>query len=160
GLSTPPMPDHYVEKLAVLWEARATASWPELLVAATTLALLLLLPRVTKKIPAPLIAISFVAGSVALVHALVPSFSAATIGMLLHITVNGVEVAGIPSVLPSPRLPRGSDLSWHMVRDLLPSAFAIAMLGAIESLLSGVIADGITGTKHDPNSELVGLGVG
>jgi SulP family sulfate permease len=47
-----------------------------------------------------------------------------------------------------------------MVRELLPAAFAIAMLGAIESLLSAVIADGMTGTKHDPNAELLGLGIG
>jgi SulP family sulfate permease len=160
GLAAPPMPEHYVEKVAVLWDARATASWRELLVAAATLALLLLLPRVTKKIPAPLIAISLAAGSVAALHAINPSFSVATIGSRFHSTVNGVDVAGIPSVLPSPSLPWGSSLSWHLVRDLLPSAFAIAMLGAIESLLSAVIADGMTGTKHDPNSELVGLGVG
>src|SRR5262249_31134730 len=46
------------------------------------------------------------------------------------------------------------------IRELVPSAFAIAMLGAIESLLSAVIADGMTGTKHDPNAELVGQGIG
>ena len=46
------------------------------------------------------------------------------------------------------------------MRELLPAAFAIAMLGAIESLLSAVIADGVTDTKHDPNSELVALGIG
>ena len=47
-----------------------------------------------------------------------------------------------------------------MVTELMGPAFAIAMLGAIESLLSGVIADGMTDTKHDPNAELVGLGIG
>ncbi|MCC6558728.1 MAG: C4-dicarboxylic acid transporter DauA [Polyangiaceae bacterium] len=160
GLSVPRMPEHYVEKVAALWEARGSASSQELLVAAATLALLLVLPRVTKRIPAPLIAISAVAASVAALHALSPSVSVATIGSRFHTTVGGVEVAGIPSILPSPALPWGTGLSWQLVRDLFPPAFAIAMLGAIESLLSAVIADGMTGTKHDPNSELIGLGLG
>ena len=69
-------------------------------------------------------------------------------------------MAGIPPVVPTPALPWGGALSFHLVRELFPAAFAIAMLGAIESLLSAVIADGMTGTKHDPNAELVGLGIG
>jgi SulP family sulfate permease len=71
-----------------------------------------------------------------------------------------VQVAGIPPIVPTPALPWRGSLSFGLVRDLFPSAFAIAMLGAIESLLSAVIADGMTGTKHDPNSELVALGIG
>jgi sulfate permease, SulP family len=160
GLSVPRMPEHYVEKVAVLWGARGSASLQELLVAAATLALLLLIPRITKKIPAPLIAIAIVAASVAALHRVAPSISLATIGSRFHTTVGGVDVAGIPAILPSPSFPWGSGLSWQLVRDLLPAAFAIAMLGAIESLLSAVIADGMTGTKHDPNSELIGLGLG
>lgn len=160
GLSVPRMPEHYVEKVASLWEARASASVQEFVVAAATLALLLLIPRLTKRIPAPLVAISIVAAIVAVLHSVFPSISVATIGSRFHTTVNGVDVAGIPSILPSPSFPWGSALSWQLVRDLFPAAFAIAMLGAIESLLSAVIADGMTGTKHDPNSELIGLGIG
>jgi SulP family sulfate permease len=160
GLPIPHLPEHYIDKVAALWQARGSANWLEFIVAAATLALLLLIPRVTKKIPAPLIAITFAAGGAALLQALFPSFSIATIGSRFHTTVNGVEMAGIPSLLPSPSLPWGSGLSFQLVRDLLPAAFAIAMLGAIESLLSAVIADGMTGTTHDPNSELVGLGIG
>jgi SulP family sulfate permease len=69
-------------------------------------------------------------------------------------------VPGIPAILPTPAWPFGSELSLGLVRELLPAAFAIALLGAIESLLSAVIADGMTGTKHDPNAELVALGIG
>ena len=69
-------------------------------------------------------------------------------------------MAGIPPVVPMPALPWGESFSFSLVRALFPSAFAIAMLGAIESLLSAVIADGMTGTKHEPNSELVALGIG
>jgi SulP family sulfate permease len=160
GLSVVKMPDAYVEKLAALWGAKASASWPEVATAAATLTLLLTIPRVTKRIPAPLLAIGFVAGAATLVHHVAPSFAVATIGSRFHTMVNGAIVAGIPSVLPSPSLPWGHSFSFALVHDLFPAAFAIAVLGAIESLLSAVIADGLTGTKHDPNAELVGLGIG
>lgn len=160
GLAVPRMPEHYVDKVAALWQARGSARGPELAVAGATLALLLIVPRITKRIPAPLIAISAVTVVATALHAAAPSLSVVTIGSRFHTVVGGVEVAGIPSVLPSPAFPWGSGLSWAMVRELLPAAFAIAMLGAIESLLSAVIADGMTGTRHDPNSELFALGVG
>ena len=51
-------------------------------------------------------------------------------------------------------------LDYHTIRELLPAAFAIAMLGAIESLMSAVVADGMSNTEHDPNSELIALGIG
>ncbi len=160
GLSVPRMPEHYVEKIAAMWEARASASWHEVAVAAATLALLLGVPRVAKRVPAPLVAIGAVSCAAALLHRLVPAFTIATIGTRFQTVVGGVRVAGIPQAVPSPSWPWGHSLSFALVRELVPSAFAIAMLGAIESLLSAVIADGMTGTKHDPNSELVGLGIG
>jgi sulfate permease, SulP family len=160
GLSVPKMPDGYVEKIAALWAARASASWPEVATTAVTLTLLLAIPRLTKRIPAPLIAIGAVACGTALVHRVAPSFVVATIGSRFHTTIGGVDVAGIPSVIPSPSLPWGHSFSFGLFRELFPAAFAIAVLGAIESLLSAVIADGLTGTRHDPNAELVGLGIG
>ncbi|MDB4935547.1 MAG: ychM [Labilithrix sp.] len=161
GLATGPLPDHYMEKLSALWEARTTASVAELGVAATTLALLVYTPRVIKKVPAPLIAISFVAALCAVVHRFAPGFEIATIGTRFHTTVGGVDVAGIPGGVPTPALPWGSGLpSFHLLTELMGPAFAIAMLAAIESLLSAVIADGMTNTKHDPNAELVALGIG
>ena len=160
GLSIAKMPDPYVEKIATLWAARGSTSWAEVATAAVTFALLLTIPRATKRIPAPLIAIGLVAVGATVIHRLVPSFTVATIGSRFHTTVNGVVVAGIPSVVPSPSFPWGHSLSFTLLHDLFPAAFAIAMLGAIESLLSAVIADGLTGTQHDPNAELVGLGIG
>jgi SulP family sulfate permease len=161
GLNVGALPDSYVEKVAALWAARATARPFEIIVAVTTFALLRLVPRVIKRVPAPLLAIGSVAMATALLHRFYPSFEVVTIGSRFHAKVAGVEVAGIPPVLPSPSLPWGtSGLTFGAVRELVPSAFAIAMLGAIESLLSAVIADGMTGTKHEPNSELVGLGIG
>ncbi len=160
GLQVGSLPDRYTEKLAVLWRGRGSASGSELVVATATFVMLLGLPRIIKTIPAPLIAISLVSVAAALVHTAVPAFSVATIGSRFHSTVHGVDVAGIPSMLPSPSLPWGHALSFQLVHDLFPAAFAIAMLGAIESLLSAVIADGMTGTRHDPNAELVALGIG
>lgn len=160
GLKVGPMPEHYHEKVAALWAARGSADLRELGVAALTLALLLGLPRVIQRVPAPLLAIAAAALAVTGLHALDPSFTVATIGSRFHTMVDGVEVAGIPGVLPSPALPWSElHLDFQQVRELLPAAFAIAMLGAIESLLSAVIADGMTGTRHDPNAELVGQGL-
>jgi sulfate permease, SulP family len=69
-------------------------------------------------------------------------------------------VPGIPRLPPAPALPWGPQgLSLRLVRQLLPSAFAIAILGAIESLLSAVIADGMTGKRCNPDAELVGQGL-
>jgi len=160
GLSVGPMPDHYVEKVAALWQAKGSANLQEVAVAAATLALLLTVPRLTKRVPAPLVAIVLVSVAATLAHRLAPAISVATIGSRFHTMVGGVDVAGIPPVVPTPALPWGGSFSFALVRDLFPSAFAIAILGAIESLLSAVIADGMTGTKHDPNSELVALGIG
>ena len=160
GLSVRAMPEHYVEKLAVLWEARGSARIEEVAVAAGTLALLLGVPRWTRRVPAPLLAIALVSAGAAVAHHFAPSFSVATIGSRFHTTLHGVDVAGIPPVVPTAAFPWGASLSFAVVRELFPAAFAIAILAAIESLLSAVIADGMTGTKHDPNSELVALGIG
>jgi SulP family sulfate permease len=161
GLDVGAMPDSYLEKIATLWGARGTARLGELAVAAVTFALLRTIPRFIKSVPAPLLAIGFVSVAALLLHHAYPAFEVATIGSRFHTKVNGVVVAGIPPILPAPALPWGhAGLSFATVRELVPSAFAIAMLGAIESLLSAVIADGMTGTKHEPNSELVALGIG
>jgi SulP family sulfate permease len=160
GLTVSTTPEHYVERVVALWEARGSANWQEVVVAASTMGLLLSVPRLAKRVPAPLIAIGLTSCVVALVHHLAPTFTVATIGSRFQTVVHGVRVAGIPSAIPSPSWPWGHAFSFALIRELVPSAVAIAMLGAIESLLSAVIADGMTGTKHDPNSELVGLGIG
>lgn len=161
GLRIPHMPESWFGKLHALWGARATVSFAELGVAASTLALLLLVPRWTKRIPAPLVAIAAVTLVTALVHHFLPRFTVATIGSRFRTVAAGHTWAGIPPLPPRPMLPWGDHgLSFAMVRELAQPAFAIAMLGAIESLLSAVIADGMTQKKHDPDAELVALGVG
>jgi SulP family sulfate permease len=161
GLPIARLPDSYFEKVEAMWAARRGVSIAELAVAMMTLALLVLWPRVTKKFPAPLVAVVVVAVGAAVLRSLWPAFHVATIGSRFHTIVAGKDTAGIPQVPPLPMLPWGrSGMTFGRVRELLSPALAIAMLGAIESLLSAVIADAMTGKKHDPNAELVGLGLG
>jgi sulfate permease, SulP family len=169
GLRVEHMPDHYFERVEALAAALPTARLPDVAVGALTLALLLVWPRITKRVPAPLVALT--AGTVA-AYALgrvAPGFTVDTIGTRFSYVADGVVHPGIPRLPPLPALPwslpaangaASLGLSLRMVRELLPSAFAIAMLGAIESLLSAVVADGMAGTKHDPDSELVAQGIG
>jgi sulfate permease, SulP family len=160
GLTLHEMPETYFGKVRALFEARHTAHLSELAVASATLAILIIFPRFTKRIPAPLVAIGVVTIAVALIHRFVPSFSVVTIGSKFKTVIAGTTYHGIPPLPPRPMLPWGSAITFAMVRELLGPAFAIAILGAIESLLSAVIADGMAGTKHDPDAELVGLGIG
>ena len=118
-------------------------------------------PKLTERVPAPLIALVSSSLAVLAVHHFWPTFSVATIGSRFQSEVGGHLVAGIPPLPPTPMLPwSASGLSLGALSALGSAAFAIAMLGAIESLLSAVIADGMTGKKHDPDAELIGLGLG
>ncbi len=161
GLHVAVLPDAFPAKAAALWAARGTVAPAECAAAAATIALLLVVPRLTAKVPAPLVAITAVAGLAAIVTRLFPDVHVVTIADRFSATVGGHVFAGIPPVPPTPRVPWNADL-FHLtaLRDLLPPAFTIAILGAIESLLSAVIADGMTGTRHDPDAELIGLGLG
>jgi len=153
GLPIAKLPDGYVEKVAALWADRHDASAAEVAITAATLATLLLWPRVTRAVPAPLVAIIGATLAVVWLGHVLPGFHVATIGTRFH--------GGIPQQPPLPILPWGADgMTLARLRELAGPAFAIAMLGAIESLLSAVIADAMTGKKHDPNAELVGLGLG
>ena len=168
GLHLARTPDTFFDRLTVMWQARGTASLAELFVAAATLALLLGVPRVTKRVPAPLIAIPAAGLIAAGVNHFFPGHAVATIASRFHTTVHGHEVAGVPQLPPLPMLPwhapgpNGAPfvLSLATVRELLSGGFAVAMLGGIESLLSAVIADGMAGTRHDPDAELLALGIG
>jgi SulP family sulfate permease len=89
-----------------------------------------------------------------------------TIGSQFHyVLADGSQGNGIPQLLPQLVLPwdlPGSSftLSWASLQALLPAAFSMALLGAIESLLCAVVLDGMTGTRHKANSELIGQGLG
>jgi SulP family sulfate permease len=165
GLAVSPMPETYLEKVRAMWHARSSASGADVAVAALTLTLLLALPRLvpalTRRAPAPLIALVFVSVCAAGVQYFWSSFEPATIGSRFKTIVDGQVLRGIPALPPTPMLPWGAGpLPLGAITQLGSAAFTIAMLGAIESLLSAVIADGMTGKRHDPDAELIGLGLG
>ena len=152
------------EYLGALIDAAPNANPVDIGIAVVTVLLLLVLPKITQKVPAPLIALTVVAVGVALLGHFIPGFEATTIGSRFQSTVGGEVVRGIPPLPPLPVLPWSFEsgtgtLSFQMIRELLPAAFAIAMLGAIESLMAAVVADGMSGSKHDPNAELIALGI-
>lgn len=159
------MPETYLEKVRALWHARASASLSDLSIALFTLGFLLalprLMPRLTRGVPAPLIALASASGLVVSVRHFWPGFAPATIGSRFSTEIGGHVWRGIPPLPPLPMLPWGAgSLPLGAISQLGSAAFAIAMLGAIESLLSAVIADGMTGKRHDPDAELIGLGIG
>jgi len=165
GLPIAHMPETYLEKVQALWSAKRDASLPDALIALATILQLVALPKafpaLNRRVPAPLIALTLTSLTMAAVHYFVPQVAVATIGSRFHSTIGGRVVHGIPQLPPFPVLPWGTGgLTLGAVSSLGSAAFAIAMLGAIESLLSAVIADGMTGKKHDPDAELVGLGIG
>ncbi len=165
ALAIPHMPETYLEKLRALWSARASASLPDLAVAVVMLTLLLALPRLfpafARRVPAPLVGLIVTSFGAALLTHFWAGFSPATIGSRFSTVIDGHVLRGIPALPPRPMLPWGAGpLPLAAVSQLGSAAFAIAMLGAIESLLSAVIADGMTGKKHDPDAELIGLGIG
>lgn len=124
-----------------------TFSWQSLLVGAVSLLILIFYPKIEKKIPPSLVAV--VVG--ALLVKFIPLFDNGvfTIGELYTIP------AGLPSIDFSTY-----DFSVNKILSVLPSAFTIAILAAVESLLSCVVADGMINSKHNPNAELLAQGVG
>ncbi|MBW6467687.1 MAG: C4-dicarboxylic acid transporter DauA [Coriobacteriia bacterium] len=165
GLGIEGMPESFVAKLTALADSAVAIAWPALLVSALTLAVLLLWPRERFVIPgyAPAILVgTFLAA--ALAHF---GYPVDTIGSRFTYEVAGAIGHGVPRVLPSLSLPWtlpgpavGSfSLNLGTLRDLLPAALSIAMLGAIESLLCAVVLDRSTGTRHHSNGELVGQGL-
>ena len=136
--------EHFAGKLAEMVSALPNLDFTTTLLGVISVILIVLWPKVPVlgKIPGPLVAL--VGGTVFV--AVAQPESVATIGSAF---------GGLPSGLPSFALP---DFSWGDLPDLVRPAFAIALLGAIESLLSATVADGMTGTKHNSNQELLGQG--
>jgi SulP family sulfate permease len=166
GLSVPAMPESYVGKVAALARALPTLNLAELGLGALTLAILLLWPRLNRRIPSPLVALTASACAALAVRALWPQVEVHTLGNTFSYLLHGVSHGGVPQLPPLPRWPwayAGPDgqapaFSTDLVVKLIPAAFAIAMLGAIESLLSATVADGMTGKHHDPDAELLAQG--
>ncbi|BBU63173.1 sodium-independent anion transporter [Methylosinus sp. C49] len=142
GLSLAQEPAALGPKLAALWEARATLKPATIGVSALALAIILGLRRWRPSWPGMLIAVTVCAAATAALH--------------LDIETIGSRFGGVPSTLPAPAVPH-FDLA--RLRALLPDALTIAVLGAMESLLSAVVADGMSGRRHRSNCELAAQGV-
>ncbi|MBY4636036.1 STAS domain-containing protein [Sphingopyxis sp. XHP0097] len=142
GLSVAEVPADFLARWRTLLEALDTFDPVTLAVGIAALTIIVGLRRLAPRFPAFLIAI--VATSAAVAHFRLP------------VDTVGTSFPGITAGLPVPSIP---DLSLMRISALLPSAFTIAFLAGIEALLSAVVADGMAGTRHRPNQELVGQGV-
>ena len=160
--------EHFVARLGELAGLLASTNGPELALGMATLALLIAWRRFDLPGPPYLAGAVFAGAAAWLLKTHWPEFEITTIADRFSYTANGVTGSGIPPLLPALHWPwdlPGKDgaplhLSFELVRSLIGPAFAIALLGAIESLLCAVIADGMTGRKHDPDAELVAQGLG
>lgn len=164
GLEMAHVPEHYLQKVGALAMALPTVNTGDAAIGIVTLAVLILWPRLGIRLPGHLPALLAGCAVMGVVNLL--GGEVATIGSRFHyVLADGAQGHGIPPLLPQLVLPwnlPGSTftLSWDSLQALLPAAFSMAMLGAIESLLCAVVLDGMTGTKHNANSELIGQGFG
>lgn len=145
GFPQLPYMAHFHEKLWAMIQSLPNSDLPTLGIAVLSLALLLILPRMPyiKKVPGPIAAMVVAT----IIQAVYQFPSVLTIGSAF---------GGIPQGLPEFSIPI---ISFDKILTLIGPAFTIAMLGAIESLLSAVVADGMSGTKHESNTELFGQGL-
>ena len=167
GLSIEKMPSHYLEKVQVILTALPSISWADTAVGIITLIVLTQWHKLRLPIPGHLPAVIIATLlSLGLTHF---GFSVATIGTQFQYTLSdGSTGFGIPNVLPEFVLPwnipdmHGNLIDWNFdtIQRLLPAAFSMAVLGAIESLLCAVVLDNMTDTKHHSNNELLAQGLG
>lgn len=164
GLHLTQVPEHYLQKVGALAAALPTLNPGDAAIGAVTLGTLIFWPRLGIRLPGHLPAL--LAGCAVMMVVNLVGGHVATIGSQFHyVLADGTQGNGIPQLLPQLVLPwnmPGSDftLSWASLQALLPAAFSMAMLGAIESLLCAVVLDGMTGTRHKANGELIGQGLG
>ncbi|MBN6060069.1 C4-dicarboxylic acid transporter DauA [Aggregatibacter actinomycetemcomitans] len=167
GLDIVQMPSHYLEKIQVILTALPSINWADTAVGVVTLFVLTQWHKLRLPIPGHLPAVIIATLlSLGLTHF---GFSVVTIGSQFQYTLSdGSTGFGIPSVLPEFVLPwnipdaQGNLINWNFdtIQSLLPAAFSMAVLGAIESLLCAVVLDNMTDTKHHSNNELLAQGLG
>jgi SulP family sulfate permease len=143
GLDVGNEPAALLPKLAAIWNAIGTVKPATVALAAVAVGTIIGLRRWRPQLPGMLIAVA--------------ATSVIAAALQLDVTTIGSKFGGVPRMLPAPSLP-GFDLA--KLRAVFPDAVAIALLGAIESLLSAVVADGMSGRKHRSNCELVAQGFG
>ena len=145
GLIMETVPADFISKWIAYGEAIKTIHVSSLIVGVLSILIIIFSPKFIKKIPGSLIAIIVM--------------TIAVYVLKNYFEISGIETIGdrfeIKAIFPKPSL---GSVSWETVQNLLSPAFTIAMLGAIESLLSATVADGITGDKHNSNTELIAQG--
>lgn len=168
GLSPQGEAAHFLDKLWQMLVALPTLRWQELLIGALTFSVLVLWRRVKTRIPSYLVALLIGTSLAAAFNAAETLPEVETIASRFSFERAGEMVPGIPAIAPHMVLPwhlPGADgqplkVDLALLRELLGPAFAIALLGALESLLCALVADGMTGSHHNPDSELIGQGAG
>ena len=141
GLQMGQVPVDFVEKWIVYFRSIPSINGYALAISVFTVLIVVFTPRITRRVPGPLVAILLATLAVQYFH--------------LPVETIGSRYGNIPSSLPAPAWPV---LNWNTVKSAIQPAIAIALLGGIESLLSAVVADGMTGGKHNSNMELVAQG--
>jgi SulP family sulfate permease len=142
GLRTGEVPSALIPRMAVLLANVRTLHWPAVAISVTSLAVILLVPRFNKRIPGSILAMLGCTAAVAIFG--------------LPVETIGSKFGGIPSGFPKMSLPV---FRFDHILPLVPSAMTVALLAAVESLLSAVVADSMSGTRHNSNVELVAQGI-
>lgn len=147
GMGLRDLPGDFISKWGVYFANVSHVDLATMAVGVVSLLVITLTPKVSKKLPGALIAIILVTAGCWLIDMWVPEF---------HVETIGDRFGSMKTDIP---VPQGIKIDMAMINALLPSAFTIAMLGAIESLLSATVADGITGSRTNTNTELFGQGL-
>jgi SulP family sulfate permease len=142
GLRTGAVPSEFLPRMKLLVEHSANLNPAALGLGLGTLAILLILPRITRRVPASIVALLVCTG--------------VSVVFRLPVETIGSKFGGIPGGFPPFAIP---DFHSEHILPLIPSAFTVALLAALESMLSAVVADGMTGDRHNSNVELVAQGI-
>ncbi len=142
GLRIPDPPSEFFERMEVLWAGLPQWNLSAVVLAVVSLALVLFVPRVMRRVPGSIVALGVASLAVTLLD--------------LPVETIGSKFGGIPSGLPHVEIPT---FRADLILPLLPSALTVALLAAVESLLSAVVADSMTGDRHNSNAELLAQGV-
>ncbi len=162
GLTIPNFEGSYLDKIYLIFHSFHTFNIYEFFIGALTLSLLIFWQKTKSKIPSALIALTITTIVVAFLN-IYFNIDISTINSTFNYKIGSLEGTGIPPIPLQFSLPWSflapEDINFTLIYKLLPHAIAIAILGALESLLCAVISDGMTGNKTDPNKELIGQGI-
>ncbi|MBL3519150.1 C4-dicarboxylic acid transporter DauA [Arcobacter lanthieri] len=162
GLTIDNFSGNYIEKIILLFNSFSTFNLYEFLTASATLLLLIIWKKTKSKIPSALIALGIITILVVFFNSQY-GLNISTINSTFSYKIGNFEGSGIPPIPLHFSLPweflKPNEINIDLLIKLLPHSIAIAILGALESLLCAVISDGMTGSKTDPNKELIGQGI-